>query len=151
MQTEIIRILEEDLKYYSATSHERMPISACSSQLAKNSLYCYKCYELETQLKGTLSELSSVKLITEILNEENKILKQVPHKDANTNSPWLHPRSNGPYGPAIVQPPIVVTTTLGIPVASQYALPVANWFDALSKCQESQETRDSKFPTKMEQ
>jgi len=149
--TEIISILKEDLKYYSATSHERKPISACSSQPAKNSLYCFKCYELETQLKDTLSELSSVKLITEILNEESKVLKQAPHKDATTNSPWLHPRSRDPHGPAIVQPPIVVPTTHGIPVASQYALPVANRFDALLKRHESQEPRDSIFPTKLEQ
>jgi len=143
--------LKEDLKYYSATSHERKSISACTSQPAKNSLYCSKCYELETQLKDTLSELSSVKLITEILNEENKVLKQASHNDANTNSPWLHPRSSGPYGPAIVQLPIVVPTTHGFPVASQYALPVANPFDALSKRHELQEPRDSIFPTKLEQ
>ena len=142
--------LKEDLKYYSATSHERKSISACTSQPAKNSLYCSKCYELETQLKDTLSELSSVKLITEILNEESKVLKQAP-MDATTNSPWLHPRSRDLHGPAIVQPPIVVPTTHGIPVASQYALPVANPFDALSKRHELQEPRDSIFPTKLEQ
>ena len=92
-----------------------------------------------------------INVITEILNEENKVLKQAPHKDANTDSPWLHPRSSGTYGPAIVQPPIVVPTTHGIPVASQYALPVANRFDDLLKRHESQEPRDSIFPTKLEQ
>jgi len=73
--TEIISILKEELKYHGAASQERRSISKCTGEPSTNSQYCCKCSELETQLKDALSELSSVKLITEILNDEIKLLK----------------------------------------------------------------------------
>jgi hypothetical protein len=109
--TEIISILKEELKYHSATSQERMSNNTCTSKPSTDSLHCSKCSELETQLKDTLIELSSVKLITEILNEVNKALKQTSLNDSNTSSPWLDARSSGPHGPTIVQPPKEVHTT----------------------------------------
>jgi hypothetical protein len=102
-------------------------------------------------LKYALSELSSVKLITEILNNEIKLLKQTSHNDSNTGGPWINAKSRNPRSPAIVQQPIEVHTTHGIPVACHYALPVANRYDALSNRQESQELSDTIFPTKSEQ
>jgi hypothetical protein len=74
--TEIISILKEELKHHGSASQERRSNSTCTGEPSTNSLYCYKCSELETQLKDALSELSSVKLITEILNNEVKLLKQ---------------------------------------------------------------------------
>ena len=53
--------------------------------------------------------------------------------------------------PAIVQQPKEALTTRGIPVAYQFALPVANRYDALSNRQESREPSGSIFPTKSEQ
>jgi len=102
----------------------------CSNKPANSSLYCGKCYKLETQLKDTSNELSSVKLIIEILNEEIKALKQTPNNDANTNRPRGNARTSGPCGPAIVQPKKKVPTTHGIPTTDQYALPVSNQYDA---------------------
>ena len=67
--TEIISILKEELKYHGAASQERRSISKCTGEPSTNSQYCCKCSELETQLKDALSVLSSVKLITEILND----------------------------------------------------------------------------------
>jgi hypothetical protein len=99
-------------------------------------------------LKDTLSELSSVKLITEILNEEIKLLKQTSHNDSNAGGPWLNAKSRNPCSPAIVQPPKEVHTTHGIPAACQYAFAVANRYDALSNRQELQEPSDTIFPTK---
>jgi hypothetical protein len=91
-----------------------------------------------------------VKLITEILNDEMKLLKQTSHNVSNTGGPWINAKSRNPRGPAIFQQPIEVPTTHGIPVACQYALPVANRYD-LSNRQESQEVSDTIFPTKSEQ
>jgi hypothetical protein len=147
--TEIISILKE-LKYHSVTSQERKP-NTCTSKPSIDSQHCSKCSELETQLKDTLSELSSVQLITEILNKEIKVLKQTSHNDSNTTSPWIDARSMSPRSPTIVQPPKEVHTTYGNPVACQYALPVANLFDTLSNRHESQEPRDTIFPSKFKQ
>jgi hypothetical protein len=83
-------------------------------------------------LKDTLSEISTVKLITEILEEEIKLLKQTSHNDSNTGGPWLNAKSRNPRSPTIVELPKEVHTTHGIPVACQYALSVTNRYDALS-------------------
>jgi hypothetical protein len=112
---EILSILKEELKY-GAASRERRTISSCTGEPSTNSLYCCKCSE---QLKDALSELSSVKLITEILNDEIKLLKQMSHNDSNTGGPWINAKSRNPRSPAIVQQPKEVHTTHGIPVACQ--------------------------------
>ena len=97
-----------------------------------------------------------MKLITEILNEENKALKQATHNDAITNDTWIDARSRGPRGLAILQPPKVAPSTHGIPttheipVARQYSLPTANRYDALSNRQKSWELSDSILPTNFE-
>jgi len=149
--TEIISILKEELKYHGAASQERRSISTCTGEPSTNSQYCCKCSKLETQLKNTLSELSSVKLITEILNDEIKLLKQTSHNDFNTDGPWINAKSRNSRSPATVQQPKEALTSHGIPVAYQFALPVANRYDALSSRQESREPSDSIFPTKSEQ
>ena len=118
--SEMINILKEELNYLSPTPRVR-PNITCSNKPANSSLYCGKCYELETQLKDTSNELSSVKLI-EILNEEIRALKHTPNNDANTNRPRANARTRGPRGPAIVQSHKEVPTTHGIPTADQYAL-----------------------------
>jgi hypothetical protein len=78
-------------------------------------------------------------------------LKRTSHNDSNTSRPSLDARSSGPRGQAFVQPPKELHTTHGIPVAGQYALPVANRYDAPSNRQELQEPRDTIFPSKFDQ
>ena len=148
--TEIISILKEELKHHGAASQERRSNSTCTGEPSTNSLYCYKCSELETQLKDALSELSSVKLITEILNNEVKLLKQTSHNDSNNGVPWINAKSRNPCSSAIIQLPKEVHTTHRIPVAYQYALPVTNRYDALSNQHESLEPSDTIFPTRSE-
>ena len=92
-----------------------------------------------------------MKLITEILNDEIKLLKQMSHNDFNTDGPWINAKSRNPCSPAIVQQPKEALTTHGIPVAYQFALTVANRYDALPNRHESREPSDSIFPTKSEQ
>jgi len=138
----MINILKEKLNYHSTTPRVR-PNIMCSNKPANNSLYCGKCNELETQLKDTSNELSSLKLIIEILNEEIKALKQTPNNDANTNRPWANARTRAPRGPAIVQPHKEAPTTHGIPTTDQYAFPVTNRYDALTNRHESSEPSDT--------
>ena len=149
--TEIISILKEELKHHDAASRERRTISTCTGEPFTNSLYCCQCSKLENQLKDALSELSSVKLITEILNDEIKLLKHASHTDSNTGGPWIYATSRNPRSPAIVQQPIEVHATHEIPVACQCALPFTNRYDALSNSQELQEPSYTIFPTKSEQ
>ena len=79
--TEIISILKEELKHQDVSPRERKTISTCTCEQSTDLLYCGRCSELEMQLKDTLSELKSVKLITEILNSEIKLLKQTSQND----------------------------------------------------------------------
>jgi hypothetical protein len=129
--TEIISILKEELKYHDAASREQRTIRTCTGEQSTDSLYCSKCSELEIQLKDSLSELSSVKLITVMLNSEIKLLKQTSHNDSNTGDPWIHVTRN-PRSPANALQPKEDRTAHGIPVAHQYAVPVANPYDTLS-------------------
>jgi hypothetical protein len=80
--TEIINILKEELKYDSATKQDQTLDSACEGKPKTSSLQCCNCSQLENLLKEALNELRSVKLITEILNEEMKIVKQTSHIDS---------------------------------------------------------------------
>jgi hypothetical protein len=86
--TEITDILKEELKYDNATKQDRLLISACEGKPKISALGCDKCSQLDNQLKVTLNELSSVKLIMEILNEEIKILKQTSSANLNPDNTW---------------------------------------------------------------
>jgi len=85
------------------------------------------------------------------LNDEIKLLKQTSHNDLNTDGQWINAKSRNSRSPAVVQQPKKAPTTHGIPVAYQFALSVANRYDALSNRQESWEPSDLIFPTKSEQ
>jgi len=67
-----------------------------------------------------------VKLIVEILNEEIKILKQTSYINFNPGNTWSTAKSSSSGCPATVLPSREVHATHGIPVTSQYAVPVAN-------------------------
>ena len=67
---EIINHLKKEQKYDSATKQDRMLNSVCEEQPKTSSLQYFNCSNLENQLKDALNGLSSVKLITEILNDE---------------------------------------------------------------------------------
>jgi len=155
--TEIINILKEDLHHQTTTSHERKLNSTCTTKNpTRTSTDCCKLLDLEIQLKEILREQSSVKLISEILNKENQALNQTSHNDASTNSTWMNARSRGPRGTAFNQPlktafdqqPKIAPTTQ---VASQYQLPTANRYDALSSCYKLWEHSDPMSTTKFEQ
>jgi len=57
----------------------------------------------KNQLKELLNELSSVKLIMDILYEEIKFLKQTSI-DSNANNSWSVPKSRNSSGLTVFQP-----------------------------------------------
>ena len=83
--TETINILKEELIHDNNSKLEHVHNHVCDGKLKASSLQCRNCYQLKNQLKETLNELSSVKLIAEILNEEIKSLKQTSNTDSNTH------------------------------------------------------------------
>jgi len=58
----------------------------CEVKPTISDLQCDNCSQLDNQQKLALNELSSVKLITEILNEEIKILKQKSYINFNSGN-----------------------------------------------------------------
>ena len=76
--TEIINVLKGELKYDGATKQDRLPNCVCEVEPKISALQCDNCSQLHNQLKLALNERSSVKLITEILNEI-KILKHISY------------------------------------------------------------------------
>jgi len=91
-----------------------------------------------------------VNLITEILNEEIKFLKQSSYINFNPGNTWPNAKSSNSRPPT-VRPSKEVHTTHGIPVTSQYAVPVANQYFFLTNHHESQEPEDTIFPSNSEQ
>jgi len=102
--------------------------SACEENPKTSAVQCDNCSQLDNQLKVALNDLSSVKLITEILNEKIKILKQTSRINFNLSNTWSTAKSSNSCSPTTVQPSKEVHTTHGIPITSQYAVQVANQY-----------------------
>jgi hypothetical protein len=79
----------------------------------------------------TLNELSSVKLIIEILSEEIKILKQTSHINLNPGTTWSTAKSSNPRSPTTVRQPKEVHG-----ISTHYMPTTANRFEILSDLSE---------------
>jgi len=84
--TEIINHLEKEQKCDSARKEDRMLNSVCEEQPKTSSVLCCNCSNLENQLKDAPNDISSVKLITEILIDEIKSLKPTSEIDSNVSN-----------------------------------------------------------------
>jgi hypothetical protein len=124
---EITNILKEELKYDIATRQDRLPISACEGKTKIGALRCDNCSKLDNQLKVTLNELSSAKLIIEILNEEIKILKQTSHTNLNPGTTWLTAKPSNPCSSTTVRQPKEV-----LRISTHHLPTTANRFEILS-------------------
>ena len=140
--TEIINILKEELKYDSTTEHDQKTNSVCAKKPLVTSSQCSNCLKLENQLKETLNDLSSTKLILEILNEEIKSMRSMSHIGYNTNNSRLTAKTNSLHSSTYIQPSKSKHSTHGIQAAYQYAVPVVNPYTVLSSYQELQESKD---------
>jgi len=92
-----------------------------------------------------------VKLINEILNEENKLLKRSSNYDINACRTRLEVKPDEPSHSTTVQPHSEVQITYSSAVDYQYSIPVANRYDTLTNQQELQEHRDTIFHSQCEQ
>ena len=140
--SEIIKILKDDLRYDNATKSEPMSVSACEGKRLISSQECCNCRQLENQLKEALNELSSVKLIVEILNKEIRFLKEISPTDSNADNSWSIAKSSNSHGLTTSRPSKEKHTTHRIPAATRYAVPVANRYASLANHYEPQEFND---------
>jgi len=83
-----INILIEELKYVSVNEGARKPISTYAEKLKSGPNPCGKCAQSECQLQAALDELNSVKLITNTLHEEIKLLTQSSYEVSNDINSW---------------------------------------------------------------
>ena len=148
--TETINILKEEL-IYNNTKLEGVNNHVCDGKLKASSVQCRNRSQLENQLKETLNELSSVKLIAEILNEEIKSLNKYLNTDPNSGNSWLCAKPSNSHYLTTVQPPKEVNTTHGFPFTCQYTVPVASWYSILSNSQEPQESNNRILSSSTEQ
>jgi hypothetical protein len=140
--SEIIKIQKDDLRYDSATKSESMSVSACEGKRLISSQQCCNCRQLENQLKEALNELSSVKLIVEILNKEIKFLKEISPSDSNADNSWSIAKSSNSHGLTTSRLSKEKHITHEIPAATRYAVPVANRYASLANYYEPQEFND---------
>jgi len=143
--TEIINILKDELKYNCAYKEDCKLSSTYAEKLKSSSIQCRKCLQLASQLQVVLNELSSVKLITDILSEECKSLKQTSHVDPNVDNLWSSVKPYNSSGPTATRPPELMQSSLGASNFCKYTVPTSNWYAVLSNHLELQQHKDSMF------
>ena len=87
--SEGIKILKDEHKTGNVTKSVPMLYSTCGGDSNISSYQCCDGIQLKSQLKESLNELRSVKLIVEILNNEIKTLNQSFSTDSNANPTWV--------------------------------------------------------------
>jgi len=97
--TQIINVLKDELKYDGAT--KRLVAEQCEVKPKINALKCDNGSQLN-QWKLALNEPSSVKLITEILNEEINFFKQSSHIKFNPGNTWPNAKSTNSRPPTVL-------------------------------------------------
>ena len=105
-----------------------------------------KCNQLELQLQTVANEVSSLKLITNTLDEESKSLKPSPQPSSNTTNPWTTTTVNNRYSSRTSIHP--QSSSYETSRRRQYAVPVTNRHAAQSN---SQQTSDSTYSPSPEQ
>ena len=140
--SETINIIKDELNCESANEGARKPNSTYAEKLKLGSNPCCKCAQREFQLQAALDELSSVKLINNILHEEIKALTQVPSVVPRDNNPWTITK---PSSLTSTGPPKTAHTSLGSTNASQYTAQSTNRFAVLSRHNEPQQPKGSIF------
>ena len=104
-----------------------------------NLTHCEKCSQLESQLKTTLNELSSMKLINNILNEEITAMKHPTHAGYKDNNSYTSANLPDSSCPTVNRPPINGYSSSGNSDTHHYAVPVSNRYAVFSKISEPQQ------------
>ena len=142
---EIIKILKNDLGYDSASKGVSVLDNVQEDKGQIVSQRCCNCDQLENQLKVTLNELTSVKLIVEFLKHEIEFLKQKSPTDSSVDTSWLSAKSINSCGPTTLQSYKDNLSAKRSPTANRYAIPVANQYSALEKHYEPYEFNNKTY------
>jgi hypothetical protein len=86
--SEAIKILKDEHKPASATKSVPTLDSTCGGDSNLSSYQCCNCIQLESQLKESLNDLRSEKLLVVILNKEFTTLSHSFSTDSNANPTW---------------------------------------------------------------
>ena len=136
--TVIINILRDELESVYTSSGDHKTKSTYAEKLKTNSTHHCKCTQLEAQLQATRQELSSVKLITNLLNEELQSLKQSSHVDSTGVNLRDNVKPSKPVGSKAAN-----TAHGPSRIGHQYTVPVLNRFDALTSQMEPLTPKDT--------
>ena len=149
--SEVINILREELKYECTSKDDKNTHSTYAEKLKVNLTQCEKCTQLESQLKLALNELSSMKLITNILNEEITALKhpsRAGYKDTNS---YTSANLFNSSCPTENRPPINGYSSRGNSNDCHYTVPISNRYAALSTLSDSHQPYGSLPSLNLEQ
>ena len=127
-----MRTLKEGLKYVSSTNNNLFAENVCDVNPDPRSRQCCNCIHLENQLKESLSELSSVKLIVEIFSDEIKSLKRISSSNPDAVSTDPPVKSSNLQVLSESQHTKEKHNVCASPMSTIYAVPVANRFAPLS-------------------
>lgn len=107
---------------------------------------CSKCNQLELQLQATLDEVSSLKAIVNVLNDDNKSSKPPIRTNRDTNNLWTVVSANNSRSSWTDTQPKPFSCDASYSL--QYAVPTSNRYAALSS---RQQTNSTKFLPNIEQ
>jgi S-ribosylhomocysteine lyase LuxS involved in autoinducer biosynthesis len=127
--SEIIKILTEEAKPLGANKETNKLTYTDSVSTTQ----CGKCNQPELRLQTALNEVSSLKAIVNILNEDSKLSKPTTKTSSDMTNPWTVVLANNSRGSrTTTQPKPSSCETF---YSLQYAVPTTNRYAALSNSQ----------------
>ena len=135
--SEIIKILTEEAKPLGTNKETNTPTHMGSVSTTQYS----KCNQLELQLQTALNEVSSLKAIINLLNEDSKLPKPITKTGRDMPNPWTVVLPNTTRGSraSTLPKPSSHETFYGL----QYAVPTTNRYAALSNSKQTNDTTSS--------
>jgi len=130
---ETINILRDEVKYIRPDNEVRNSNCTYADKVKTSSTHNSKSTQLESQLQETLYELNSMKLITNILKEDLKSLKQSVYLDHNTGNSWISVKPSYSRDPMASRSPESTHSYLGTTNTSQYIVPTSNRYAVLKQ------------------
>ena len=145
----IINILKEELKYDGGEGHKGNTNSGSAKKTSYNNTQCRNCVKRENKLKETTNNLSSMTLISEILGEEIRDMKQETHVVSNINNDnrWQSVKTNKLSQPNSAVPSRKEQISHGILSSRHYMVPVNNRYTMLSRHQDELTTNEVSSPS----
>ena len=134
--TEIINILKEELKYDGVDGHKGNSNSGSAKKTSYNNTQCRNYVKLENKLKETTNNLCTMTLISEILSEGIRDIKQETHvasNNINNDNRWQSVKTNNSSHPNSAMPSMKEQIPHGIPNSRHYMVPVKNRYTVLSR------------------